>query len=46
MIRIEKYERRTMENLTGMDMVLAAVAGVILLGGLWMLLDGAWSARE
>jgi hypothetical protein len=35
-----------MENLTGMDMVLAAVAGVILLGGLWMLLDGAWSARE
>jgi hypothetical protein len=35
-----------MENLTRMDMVLAAIAGVILLAGLWMLLDGAWSARE
>jgi hypothetical protein len=39
-------ERKTMENLTRMDMVLAAIAGVILLAGLWMLLDGAWSARE
>jgi hypothetical protein len=35
-----------MENLTRMDMVLAASAGVILRAGLWMLLDGAWSARE
>ncbi len=43
---MKAQRRELMEPLNGMDMVLGGLAIAIFVGGLVMLVSGAWSARD